>query len=101
MFEAIDLSVSLARTPAGTDLRVPEWRELAARLAAARDLRRMRGDANRCRGGSFARFAQPVPGAVNAGYADVNQPGLADGKANAGIVVAATEMAASADRDTQ
>jgi hypothetical protein len=105
MFEARHISASPGGIPDGSALRVPQWEELVVRLAAARDLRRSLSGAgagaNRARGGSFARFAQPGGLAVNAGNGEINQPGLADGRGEAGIVGAATAEAAMADRDTQ
>lgn len=101
MFEARCISAGPGGGIDGAALRVPAWEELVARLAAVRDLRRSLADANRARGGSFTRFAQPHPEAVNAASGEINQPGLADGRGNAGIVRAATKDAASAERDTQ
>jgi len=101
MFEARHISAAHVGDPKGAALRTPAWEELVARLAAARDLRRTLTIANRGRGGSFVRFAHHDAGPVNAKQGGVNQPGLADGRAAAGIVGAATEVAVSADRDTQ
>lgn len=101
MFEARHISAAHGGDPEGAALRVPQWEELVVRLAAARDLRRSLTGANRARGGSFARFAQPGREAVNPGNGDINQPGLADGRAAAGIIRGPTAEAAMADRDTQ
>jgi hypothetical protein len=101
MFEARHISAAPGGSRDGAAVRVPQWEELVARLAAARDLRRSLGDATRARGGGFARFAQPHRQAVNTCEGEINQPGLADGRGGAGIVGAATAEAASAHRDMQ
>mgnify|MGYP007123475296 FL=1 len=86
-------------------LREFGWGELAARLAArlaaARDLRGSLDQGRACAGGSFSRFASGAGEDVNMATSGVNLTGLTDGK-DAGRKVGASDVGMQpADREMQ
>lgn len=80
-------------------LRVPAWSDLAARLAAARDLRGTLQPERGCDGGSFGRFVSVEREPLNANGPSVNPTGLADGKGAGRNVAASSAGSAPADRE--
>lgn len=82
-------------------LRELDWSELAARLAAARDLRGSLDQGRACTGGSFSRFASGAGEDVNITAPGVNPTGLTDGK-DAECKVGASDVGMQpADREMQ
>lgn len=100
MFEETISDSRLAEPASGSGLRKPEWHALAARLAAARQLRTaLTGEVRDNDGpttGNFASFAHASASTVKKSPARVNPDGLADGKTDASIFVPAVSDAANA-----
>ncbi|MFZ1742846.1 MAG: hypothetical protein WAT93_08320 [Pontixanthobacter sp.] len=76
-------------TPNGADLRPIEWHALAAKLAAARDLRLMLSGNAQNAHGNFSHFTAGECAKLNKIATCVNPDALADGKCSGAKVVSA------------
>lgn len=103
MKEGTPIENGLASLPEMQDLHPLEWADLAARFAAARDLRSGWRRMAQRDAGSFARFANRSAAPVNAKAAPVNHADLADGKADAAKTVstAMPDMGAAGPGDRE
>ncbi|KPL69023.1 hypothetical protein SZ64_13475 [Erythrobacter sp. SG61-1L] len=82
----------------GTQLRELSWGDIAARLAAARDFRRLSAAHNPLAGGSFDLSSARHLAALGEGKPAVNPIVLANGKCADGIDFAATSEETHGDR---
>ena len=101
MFEKAMPGSGVVSGAAEESLRVPDWRELTARLGAARDLRAAMGGHGSGAGGGFARFCAGSEGRVNDCDSAVNLTGLVHGKDDAATVPGMKQGAPQADREIQ
>lgn len=102
MLETPHLPMARPAAPGEGALRVPDWSEISARFAAARQLRAaLHGEAS-YGGGGFARFAAvDAADGVNAKAHPVNLTGLVHGKVDAGTLSASDKGFTEADREMQ